>query len=315
MEIFEGREWRWFQLHLFEKEAAGDMIPPAYSETYQKWLQQLKPDNRNSIRMEVINSNHAAVYGSLVYHQGLDKEENYQVFHFYLTKEFFLTVDLQPSLIEKINLTKTKHQMLTVDNGLHAFFVVVGMLMSEHLEGIDQFEEKLREQIWKVYHDNDSKILEEVNRKRHELLVYKSLILTLIEIEMAVREAFLMKDGITGEHYRTYQRIERGFKLVKEYEEEVDNLIHSEEVISTYRGNEIMKALTIFTAIFTPMTALGALWGMNFKHMPELDWKLGYLFSLSLIFISTFIIYFNLRKRGWTGDILKKKKKNTFFKE
>jgi hypothetical protein len=65
--------------------------------------------------------------------------------------------------------------------------------------------------------------------------------------------------------------------LIREYEEELDSIIHLEEVISSHRGNEIMKTLTVLTIVFTPIMALGALWGMNFKHMPELEWKYGYL--------------------------------------
>ncbi len=42
-------------------------------------------------------------------------------------------------------------------------------------------------------------------------------------------------------------------------------MIHLQEVVSSHRGNEIMKSLTVLTAVSTPLTALGALWGMNFN--------------------------------------------------
>ena len=61
-------------------------------------------------------------------------------------------------------------------------------------------------------------------------------------------------------------------------------MIHLQEVVSSHRGNEIMKALTVLTAVSTPLTALGALWGMNFKYMPELEWKYSYLMALYLLF-------------------------------
>ena len=43
------------------------------------------------------------------------------------------------------------------------------------------------------------------------------------------------------------------------------------------RLNEIMKVLTIFSALFIPMTFLAGVYGMNFKYFPELDWKYSYL--------------------------------------
>ena len=91
-------------------------------------------------------------------------------------------------------------------------------------------------------------------------------------------------------------------------------MAHLEEVVSTHRGNEIMKTLTVLTALFTPLMALSALWGMNFEAMPELKWKYGYLIAITLIAVSTLAIYLYLRMKGWMGDILTGRKKNSFFK-
>jgi Mg2+ and Co2+ transporter CorA len=74
-----------------------------------------------------------------------------------------------------------------------------------------------------------------------------------------------------------------------------------------------MKTLTVFTVIVTPAMALGAIWGMNFKNMPELDWKYGYLYAMILIVISTVGIYGWLRMKGWTGDLLRGKKNRRHF--
>jgi Mg2+ and Co2+ transporter CorA len=60
--------------------------------------------------------------------------------------------------------------------------------------------------------------------------------------------------------------------------------------------------------------AFGALWGMNFTNMPELEWRFGYIFSIVLIIISTVLLYGYLKVKGWTGDLLKGRKKGSFFK-
>ena len=90
---------------------------------------------------------------------------------------------------------------------------------------------------------------------------------------------------------QTHVKLERGLQLVKEYQEELDTMIHLQEVVSSHRGNEIMKALTVLTAVSTPLTALGALWGMNFKYMPELEWKYSYLIALYLLFSQQRYVY------------------------
>lgn len=64
------------------------------------------------------------------------------------------------------------------------------------------------------------------------------------------------------------------------------------------RTNEIMKFLTIIGTIFIPLTFIVGLYGMNFKHMPELEWHYGYFTVLGLMVLITIgmVCYFKHRK-------------------
>lgn len=81
-----------------------------------------------------------------------------------------------------------------------------------------------------------------------------------------------------------------------------DTLISALEVyfssVST-RTNEIIKVLTIFTAILMPPTFLVGLYGMNFKYMPEFNWKYGYAFFWVLVIIITVLLLFFFKKKKW----------------
>ncbi len=48
------------------------------------------------------------------------------------------------------------------------------------------------------------------------------------------------------------------------------------------RINEVMKGLSIISAFALPPVIIGSIYGMNFDHMPELQWQYGYLFALLL---------------------------------
>jgi magnesium transporter len=64
----------------------------------------------------------------------------------------------------------------------------------------------------------------------------------------------------------------------------------------SHRTNEIMKVFTVLTVVFMPLTLLTGIWGMNFKHMPELDWEYGYYWALGLICIIGFGMFWWFRR-------------------
>jgi magnesium transporter len=65
------------------------------------------------------------------------------------------------------------------------------------------------------------------------------------------------------------------------------------------RMNEVMKVLTIFAAIFIPLTFVAGIYGMNFEYMPELRWHWGY-FGVLIVMASVagvMLVYF--RRKRW----------------
>jgi magnesium transporter len=65
------------------------------------------------------------------------------------------------------------------------------------------------------------------------------------------------------------------------------------------RMNEIMKVLTVTSAIFIPLTFLVGVYGMNFEFMPELTWEFGYLFAWILMVIIAVVLLLIFWKKGW----------------
>ncbi|MCC7065544.1 MAG: magnesium/cobalt transporter CorA [Planctomycetes bacterium] len=65
------------------------------------------------------------------------------------------------------------------------------------------------------------------------------------------------------------------------------------------RLNEVIKLLTIISTIFIPLTFLVGVYGMNFKHMPELEYWWGYPACLALMVAIVLMMLRWFRKRGW----------------
>lgn len=305
---------KWHQFNKNEIDRIKQMIEQDNCSSNNEWLDQVQENRNNSLRIEILDNDKKIVKGSLIYKQNFKDEQDFKIFHFYITSDQFITVDFELSYLKHINKELLFQKIDRTNNGVDGFLIVIGELMNEMLYGIDQFEDELKKMTWHFHKRNETSILDKIYMRRHELLIWKSLLIPIKELKMGIEEAFLGEVSEGDIYNRTCKRIERAIALINEYEHEIDSIINLEEVISSHRGNEIMKTLTVITTIFTPLMALGALWGMNFKFMPELEWKFGYLLSLILIVVSTIGFYGYLKMKGWTGDLLKGNKKGSFFK-
>ena len=95
----------------------------------------------------------------------------------------------------------------------------------------------------------------------------------------------------------------------------VDNVIHLGDSIETYKDlltglmdihintmntrlNEVMRVLTVISTIFIPLTFIVGVYGMNFQHMPELEWHWGYfgVWGIMLSVVIGMLVFFKFKK-------------------
>ncbi len=82
----------------------------------------------------------------------------------------------------------------------------------------------------------------------------------------------------------------------REYVTQLRDLIQAQMDV---KQNRIMTVLTVITSIFLPLTLIAGWYGMNFRHMPELEWRLGYpaVILLSAVIVIGSIRFF--KKKKW----------------
>lgn len=66
-----------------------------------------------------------------------------------------------------------------------------------------------------------------------------------------------------------------------------------------FRLNTIMKRLTIVSTLFIPLTFLVGVWGMNFKGMPELEWRYGYAMAWMILIATLTLTWFYMKRKDW----------------
>jgi magnesium transporter len=69
--------------------------------------------------------------------------------------------------------------------------------------------------------------------------------------------------------------------------------------MSSNQTGEVVRLLTVITFMTTPMMMIGTWYGMNFKDMPELNWRHGYVYAASLTLVTTAATYWYFKKKKW----------------
>ena len=63
--------------------------------------------------------------------------------------------------------------------------------------------------------------------------------------------------------------------------------------------NKIVRLFSVAAVALLPPTLIASVYGMNFKHMPELEWINGYPFALSLMLTSIVVPFWLFHRKGW----------------
>ncbi|MFC1551996.1 magnesium/cobalt transporter CorA [Candidatus Latescibacterota bacterium] len=172
--------------------------------------------------------------------------------------------------------------------------------------------------------DNYYIILEKINEKievLEEELVTKPTSTTLQSIHDLKRETLYLRKSISPIR-EVIRSLERGESAIIQDSSQIyfrdlyDHTIQIIETVETLRDmisgmldiylssisnrmNEVMKTLTIFAAIFIPLTFIAGIYGMNFEHMPELTLRWAYPTLLSLMFIIGISLLVYFKKKNW----------------
>ena len=88
-------------------------------------------------------------------------------------------------------------------------------------------------------------------------------------------------------------------KSIENFRDGITTSVQVSLALVTIEESETTKKLAAWAAIFGVCTTGVGIWGMNFKHMPELDWQYGYPLSLLIIFGAAYYVYRKFKKSGW----------------
>ncbi|MNJ84437.1 Magnesium transport protein CorA [compost metagenome] len=152
-----------------------------------------------------------------------------------------------------------------------------------------------------VLRNPKSEVLRKVEWEKRKLLDLRKIVFPMKELMGQldrVENELIIEDNI---HYFRELK-DTCYGLIEEIEAKkqmLDGVANLYYAIQGQRMNEIMKVLTVTSAIFIPLTFVVGVYGMNFENMPELSWKYGYHLIWGIMIFVSIVLIFIFWKRGW----------------
>lgn len=108
-----------------------------------------------------------------------------------------------------------------------------------------------------------------------------------------------MDDHIAVRYSDLIEHIHRVTKFAADQQNAIESLVQLHFSAVAHRTNEIMRVLTVISAIFLPLSLVAGIFGMNFDNMPELHYKNGYFFALGGMAAAVGIMLAIFRWKRW----------------
>ena len=146
--------------------------------------------------------------------------------------------------------------------------------------------------------DGDLSRVNEIYNDTRQLLVHYEQIIDMAQEFEENENGFFIEDNMRYIHLfmNLMMRRHDSAASLRDHTMQVRDLHHAQLEV---RQNRIMTLLTVVTTIFMPLTLIAGWYGMNFRYMPELGWRLGYpaVIAVSIAVVIFCLILF--KKKKW----------------
>ncbi|MBW4446369.1 MAG: magnesium/cobalt transporter CorA [Spirirestis rafaelensis WJT71-NPBG6] len=221
-----------------------------------------------------------------------------------LGKHYLLTVQEEPEhdCLEGVRSRIQKGKGLIRSSGAdYLAYALLDAIIDGFFPVLELYGDRIEELEEEVIIKPTPKTLQKIYKIKRELLQLRRAIWPQRDaINSLIREG----NDLISEEVRIYLRdcydhAVQVMDMVETYRELASGLMDVYLSAVSNRMNEVMKLLTVVSAIFIPLTFIAGVYGMNFEYMPELKWHWGYWVCWAvMIAIALGLIFFFWRK-GW----------------
>ncbi|MEB7067422.1 magnesium/cobalt transporter CorA [Mammaliicoccus sciuri] len=136
---------------------------------------------------------------------------------------------------------------------------------------------------------------------RQELLIIKRTVQPMKDLVYRMREGKVLHLNEQQFLYITHinDHLMKQMEMVDSSREMTSDIRDNYISLNSFKMNNIMKILTIYSVVFMPLTLIAGIYGMNFTNMPELEWHDGYYIVLVIMAVIAIIMLMVFKKKRW----------------
>lgn len=283
------------------------------------WINLLKPstDEINHVLLDMFQCHPLLIEDCIKQNQRpkLDQYRDQVLITFYTLAHTYKPIELDIVVGTNYIVTMCQHELPLLNNLTEEFQRIEGRLdhtgrilysildrcVDQFIESINEIENKLEHYEQAIYQDPYVKISQQVFRQKRALHRIRSILADEKMLISAIsHQEFPYTKQETHVYYMDiYDHISRAIDSIDIFRESLNSLMEMQMSMKSDRMNEIMKTLTIFSAIFLPLMFLSGLYGMNFEYMPELKFKFSYPIVLVIMAIVAGSLYYYFKRKKW----------------
>jgi magnesium transporter len=218
---------------------------------------------------------------------------------FFLKGRFMVTIRYRDIPTLMIFQRRVEVQRLVFQFPEEMFSQIISIEVDRIGDRLEILGRRIRNLRKEVFEEQTEEILKDIS-------YYDELNITLRETineKLRILSHFVKSPKINAQTKREVKMILEDLYTLLDYTsfymDKIDSIQSTLIGLINIRQSEGVKVFTVLATIFLPATLVASIFGMNFEVMPELHWKYGYVYSLSVMVIITVVLIFWVKRKGW----------------
>lgn len=183
----------------------------------------------------------------------------------------------------------------------YLFYALLDSIVDQYFLVLEHLGEKIEILEDKIAGQPRPEQLQDLHALKHDMLYLRKSVWPVRELVSALErgETTHIKESTIVYLRDIYDHVIQVIETVEIYRDMLSGMLDIYLSSISNRMSEVMKMLTIISTIFIPLTFIAGVYGMNFTHMPELEWEYGYPLILSIMLLISLLMVRYFRKKQW----------------